>query len=71
MKNRVTLLANLLKTNLIKEGYEFISQKAYPLTEGIILQFSKNGKSITDNMIKVNCSYRLEIRKDDFLIYLF
>ena len=71
MKNRVALFANLLKTNLIKEGYEFVKQSSYPMTNGIILQFSKNGKSITDNMIKVNCQYRLEIRKDDFLIYLF
>jgi hypothetical protein len=71
MKNRITIYADFLKKNLIKEGYKLIKQRSYPLTGGVLLTFDRNGKEITDRMINVNCQYRLEIKPDTFSVYLF
>ena len=71
MKNRIAIYADLLRKNLTEQGFGFIKQTSHPLAGGVLLCFNKNGKDITNQMIGVNCPYRLEIKKDSFLVYLF
>lgn len=71
MKNKIALYANLVKKNLTEQGFIFKKQYSHTLTGGITLVFERGEKDIRSEMIKVNCLFRLEIRKDEFSIYLF
>ena len=69
--SRLSIYSDLIKQTLSKKGFGFLSETTSKMNDGVLMNFSKNNMEISNDMIKVNCRFILDIRQDTFSVYLF
>lgn len=66
---KLKIYSNMLKKQLETKGFKLLSETTKH-DAGILLNFAKNNHEISQNIIKTNCKYLLDIKNDTFSLYL-